>query len=67
MRTRARTMSAAVPADPPPERRGRALSRRLDQGLGPDGRRLMYALMLPHKRELMRFNNQGVPRGRLAP
>ena len=38
-----------------------ALCRRLDTRLGPDGRRLIYALMLPHKEELMRFNNQGVP------
>ncbi|HLM09812.1 MAG TPA: glutathione S-transferase family protein [Thermoleophilaceae bacterium] len=37
------------------------LSRRLDGGLGPDGRRLMYARMLPLKRDLLDFNNQGVP------
>jgi glutathione S-transferase len=38
------------------------LSRWLDQGLGPDGRRLMYALMLPLKELMLRVNNQGVPR-----
>jgi glutathione S-transferase len=38
------------------------LSRRLDDGLGPEGRRVMYALMLPEKDLLLRFNNQGVPR-----
>jgi glutathione S-transferase len=38
-----------------------ALSRWLDEGLGPDGRRLMYAHMLPLKRLMLRVNNQGVP------
>ncbi len=38
-----------------------ALSRDLDEGLGPDGRRVMYLHMLPHKRLLLRFNNAGVP------
>jgi glutathione S-transferase len=38
-----------------------ALSRRFDARLGPDGRRIIYAHMLPRKQELMRFNNQGVP------
>jgi glutathione S-transferase len=38
------------------------LCRWLDEGLGPDGRRLMYAHMLPQKRLMLRFNNQGVPR-----
>ena len=37
------------------------LCRRLDDGLGPDGRRLIYALMLPHKKLLFAFNNTGVP------
>ena len=37
------------------------LSRWLDEGLGPDGRRLMYAHMLQHKQLMLRFNNQGVP------
>jgi glutathione S-transferase len=38
-----------------------ALCRRLDAGLGPDGRRLMYAHMLQHREEMLRVNNQGVP------
>jgi glutathione S-transferase len=37
------------------------ISRRLDAGLGPDGRRLMYAHMLPRKQEMLPVNNQGVP------
>jgi glutathione S-transferase len=37
------------------------LCRRLDAGLGPDGRRVMYAHMLPRKRLMLPFNNQGVP------
>jgi glutathione S-transferase len=37
------------------------LSRWLDDGLGPEGRRLMYAHMLPHERLMLRFNNAGVP------
>jgi glutathione S-transferase len=38
-----------------------ALSRELDHGLGPDGRRLIYAHMLELKRPMQRVNNQGVP------
>jgi glutathione S-transferase len=38
-----------------------ALCRQLDQGLGPDGRRLMYAHMLELKGPMLRVNNQGVP------
>ncbi|HEX5980919.1 MAG TPA: glutathione S-transferase family protein [Thermoleophilaceae bacterium] len=37
------------------------LCRELDRGLGPDGRRLMYALMLEQKGPMLRVNNQGVP------
>lgn len=37
------------------------LCRELDAGLGPDGRRLMYAHMLPRKGPMLRVNNQGVP------
>ena len=37
------------------------LCRELDRGLGPDGRRLMYAHMLPLKGPMLRVNNQGVP------
>ena len=39
-----------------------AFCRRLDAGLGPDGRRLMYSAMLPLKDLLLAFNNAGVPR-----
>ncbi len=37
------------------------LSRHLDAGLGPDGRRWIYAQMLPLRELLLRYNNQGVP------
>jgi glutathione S-transferase len=37
------------------------LCRELDAGLGPDGRRLMYAHMLGLKGSMLRVNNQGVP------
>jgi glutathione S-transferase len=37
------------------------LCRELDEGLGPDGRRLMYALMLELKGPMLQVNNQGVP------
>jgi glutathione S-transferase len=50
------------PVDPELQEEVVALSRWLDEGLGPDGRRLMYAHMLPQKRLMLRFNNQGVPR-----
>jgi glutathione S-transferase len=38
-----------------------ALCRRLDAGLGPNARRLMYAHMLPRRNELLAVNNGGVP------
>jgi glutathione S-transferase len=38
-----------------------ALCRELDAGLGPDGRRMMYAHMLPRKDLMLRFNDVGVP------
>jgi len=38
-----------------------ALCRRFDTGLGPDGRRLMYAHMLPHRELMLRYNGIGVP------
>ena len=43
--------------DPEVER----LCRRLDAGLGPDGRRLIYAHMLPRPELMLPYNNQGVP------
>jgi len=39
-----------------------ALCRELDAGLGPDGRRLIYAHMLPRKALMLEYNNAGVPR-----
>ena len=38
-----------------------ALCRKLDAGLGPDGRRWIYAQMLDRKADMLRTNNQGVP------
>ena len=35
--------------------------RRLDEVLGPRGRRLMYTHMLAERDLMLRFNNQGVP------
>jgi len=35
--------------------------RWLDAGLGPDGRRLIYKLMLPRPELMLPYNNQGVP------
>jgi glutathione S-transferase len=49
------------PADDGLRREVETLSRWLNEGLGPDGRRLMYAHMLQHKQLMLRFNNQGVP------
>jgi glutathione S-transferase len=49
------------PADPELRDEVIGLCRELDEGLGPDGRRLMYALMLELKGPMLRVNNQGVP------
>ena len=49
------------PADPGVRDEVLALCRELDEGMGPDGRRLMYALMLELKGPMLRVNNQGVP------
>ena len=49
------------PADPALRDEVVELCRELDEGLGPDGRRLMYALMLDQKGPTLRVNNQGVP------
>ena len=38
------------------------LCRRLDDELGPKGRRLMYVHMLAQRKLMLRFNNEGVPR-----
>lgn len=37
------------------------LCRELDAGLGPDGRRLIYAHMLARPELMLAYNNQGVP------
>jgi glutathione S-transferase len=39
-----------------------ALSRRLDERLGPHGRRLIYVRMFEQPEVMLRFNDQGVPR-----
>jgi glutathione S-transferase len=50
------------PAEPGERREVERLCRRLDEQLGPRGRRLMYIHMLPQRKLLLRFNNDGVPR-----
>ena len=49
------------PAETAANRETRELCRRLDERLGPSGRRLMYVHMLPRRELLLRFNNQGIP------
>jgi glutathione S-transferase len=49
------------PAEPAERAAVEHLCRRLDEGLGPRGRRLMYIHMLAQRRLMLRFNNQGVP------
>ena len=52
-----------LPAEPAAREQVEGLCRRLDEGLGPAGRRLLYVHMLAQPKELtLRFNNQGVPR-----
>jgi glutathione S-transferase len=53
--------SRLFPADPALRGEVEAVSRSLDDGLGPDGRRLMYANMLEHRRLMLAVNNLGVP------
>jgi glutathione S-transferase len=50
------------PAGPGERTEVERLCRRLDEGLGPRGRRLMYVHMLADPRLALRFNNAGVPR-----
>ncbi len=50
------------PGDPRERAEVERLSRRLDEGLGPRGRRLMYVNMLAERDLMLRFNNAGVPR-----
>jgi glutathione S-transferase len=49
------------PAQPSARREVDELCRRLDERLGPSGRRLMYVHMLAQRKLTLRFNNQGVP------
>ncbi len=49
------------PAEPAERRVVQALARRLDEQLGPRGRRLMYVHMFPQRQLMLSFNNQGVP------
>jgi glutathione S-transferase len=50
------------PDDPCERRAVEWVCRRLDEVLGPRGRRLMYTHMLAQRELMLRFNNQGVPR-----
>jgi glutathione S-transferase len=50
------------PAEPGARSEVERLCRRLDEELGPKGRRLMYVHMLAERELALRFNNQGVPR-----
>ena len=50
------------PAEPSARAEVEQLCRRLDDELGPKGRRLMYVHMLAQRKLMLRFNNQGVPR-----
>ena len=49
------------PADPGERAEVERVCRRLDERLGPSGRRLMYVHMLARRDLMVRFNNQGVP------
>ncbi len=49
------------PADPALRTDVESVSRWLDEGLGPDGRRLMYSYMFEQRRLMLRVNCQGVP------
>ena len=50
-----------VPADPAQREEALALARSFDAGLGPAGRRLIYAHLLGHREQLLDVNNQGLP------
>jgi glutathione S-transferase len=50
------------PAEPAAREEVERVCRRLDDELGPRGRRLMYIHMLPQRKLALRFNNEGVPR-----
>jgi glutathione S-transferase len=50
------------PAEPAERAEVELVSRRLDERLGPSGRRFMYVNMLAHRELMLPFNNAGVPR-----
>ncbi len=50
------------PAEPDARHEVERLCRRLDEELGPKGRRLMYIHTLPQRKLMLGFNNEGVPR-----
>jgi glutathione S-transferase len=50
-----------LPIEPDAREKVQRLCRRLDEVLGPRGRRLMYVHMFTDPALAMRFNNQGVP------
>ncbi|HMD56195.1 MAG TPA: glutathione S-transferase family protein [Solirubrobacteraceae bacterium] len=50
-----------LPAEGDQREAVRAFGRRLDERLGPSGRRLMYVHVFAQHRELMSYNNRGVP------
>jgi len=49
------------PAEPRAREEVERVCRRLDEELGPRGRRLMYVHMLAQRELVLRFNNEGVP------
>src|SRR5215208_7824751 len=49
------------PSEPDARREVEGLCRRLDEVLGPRGRRLMYIHMLPQRKLMLSVNNAGVP------
>jgi glutathione S-transferase len=49
------------PADNPARQEVEQVCRRLDDELGPRGRRLMYVHMLAQRELVLRYNNEGVP------
>jgi glutathione S-transferase len=49
------------PSEPGSRQEVERLCRRLDEELGPKGRRLMYVQMLAQRNLALRFNNAGVP------
>ena len=44
-----------------------AVCRRLDERLGPHGRRLIYVRMFEQRELMLRYNDQGCPPGRTGP